>query len=48
MVLADRRVHGTTREMPLVRFERDEAQRLRPLAVRQRSLREDRFRHRCL
>lgn len=44
MILADQRVHGTTREMPLARFERDEAQRLRalparPLAVRERSLR---------
>jgi transposase len=29
--IADRRVHGTTGEVPLVRFERDEAARLAPL-----------------
>jgi transposase len=44
MIVADQRVHGTTREMPLARFERDEAPHLRPLparplAVRERSLR---------
>jgi transposase len=31
---ADARVHGTTKESPLVRFVRDEAQALRPLAGR--------------
>lgn len=31
MRLADEREHGTTHESPLVRFTRDEAQRLRPL-----------------
>jgi hypothetical protein len=41
---ADRRVHGTTREVPLARFERDELRLLRPLParplpVRERSLR---------
>lgn len=43
MMLADERVHGTTREQPRVRFERDEAAALRalparPLPVRQRRL----------
>jgi transposase len=31
---ANMRVHGTTRELPRVRFERDERPRLQPLAVR--------------
>lgn len=32
--VADVRIHGTTGEAPLVRFQRDEAHRLRPLADR--------------
>jgi transposase len=32
--VADERVHGTTKEKPSVRFERDERQALRPLAAR--------------
>jgi hypothetical protein len=32
--IADVRVHGTTGEAPLVRFERDEASALKPLAGR--------------
>jgi transposase len=41
--VADRRIHGTTREEPIVRFDRDERQALRahsgrPLAVRTRRL----------
>jgi transposase len=41
--VADRRVHGTTKEQPAVRFERDEQQAMlplptRPLAVRTRRL----------
>jgi transposase len=32
--VADRRIHGTTHEPPLVRFERDERAALRPLPVR--------------
>ena len=32
MVVADQRRHGTTREAPLIRFERDERVQLRPLA----------------
>jgi transposase len=32
--VADRRIHGTTREQPIVRFERDERQALRPLPPR--------------
>jgi len=43
MIKADERVHGTTHELPRVRFERDEAKALRPLPanpipVRQRRL----------
>jgi transposase len=34
MVVADQRRHGTTREAPQVRFERDERHQLRPLPVR--------------
>lgn len=34
MVEADRRIHGTTHETPIERFERDERQRLRPLPAR--------------
>jgi hypothetical protein len=33
--VADRRIHGTTREQPIIRFERDERQALRPLPSRQ-------------
>jgi transposase len=41
--VADRRIHGTTKEQPAIRFERDERQALRtlplrPLAVRTRRL----------
>jgi transposase len=32
--VADRRVHGTTREQPILRFERDERRALRPLPDR--------------
>ena len=32
--VADQRIHGTTREQPAVRFERDERQALRPLPTR--------------
>jgi transposase len=32
--VADRRIHGTTREQPIVRFERDERAALRPLPAR--------------
>lgn len=34
VAVADRRVHGTTREEPIVRFERDERSVLRPLPPR--------------
>jgi transposase len=34
MTIADQRCHGTTREAPMVRFERDEHTTLRPLPVR--------------
>jgi transposase len=40
MCAADRRVHGTTHEAPLVRFERDELALLRPLPARALPLRE--------
>jgi transposase len=34
VAVADRRIHGTTHEQPIVRFERDERQALRPLPTR--------------
>jgi hypothetical protein len=34
MTIADQRCHGTTREAPIVRFERDERAALRPLPLR--------------
>jgi transposase len=43
---ADQRRHGTTREAPLVRFERDEQAALRPLPARVRPRREQRLRRR--
>jgi hypothetical protein len=46
MALADQRVHGTTRETPHVRFERDERQALRPLPQRALPRREQRLRRR--
>jgi transposase len=46
MVIADQRRHGTTREAPIVRFERDERAMLRPLPVRALPRREQRLRRR--
>jgi transposase len=46
MTIADQRRHGTTREAPLVRFERDERARLRPLPARALPRREPRLRRR--
>jgi hypothetical protein len=46
MVLADQRRHGTTREAPIVRFERDERTTLRPLPVRALPRRTQRLRRR--
>jgi transposase len=46
MVTADQRIHGTTHEAPMVRFERDERQALRPLPVRVLPRREQRLRRR--
>lgn len=46
MVTADQRIHGTTHEAPMVRFERDERQALRPLPVRALPRREQRLRRR--
>ncbi|MFN2571858.1 MAG: IS21 family transposase [Gemmatimonadales bacterium] len=46
MVVADQRIHGTTREAPLVRFARDEDRALRPLPVRALPRREQRLRRR--
>lgn len=43
---ADQRRHGTTREAPLVRFDRDERTTLRPLPVRALPRREQRLRRR--
>lgn len=41
---ADRRVHGTTHEVPMVRFEREERAALRPLPARPLPSREQRLR----
>jgi transposase len=46
MVVADQRVHGTTREAPLTRFDRDERSALRPLPQRTLPRREQRLRRR--
>jgi transposase len=46
MVEADGRIHGTTHEPPIVRFERDERQALRPLPARPVPVREQRLRRR--
>jgi transposase len=46
MVEADQRIHGTTHERPLERFERDERHALRPLPARPVPVREQRLRRR--
>jgi transposase len=46
MTVADQRRHGTTREAPLVRFDRDEREALRPLPGRVLPRREQRLRRR--
>ena len=46
MVVADQRCHGTTREAPIIRFERDERAQLRPLPVRVLPRRTQRVRRR--
>jgi transposase len=46
MTIADQRRHGTTREAPLVRFDRDERARLRPLPGRALPRRAQRLRRR--
>ena len=46
MVLADQRRHGTTREAPILRFERDERASLRPLPIRALPRRTQRLRRR--
>jgi transposase len=46
MVLADDRIHGTTHETPIVRFDRDERAAMRPLPVRALPRREQRLRRR--
>jgi transposase len=46
MALADARIHGTTHEAPLARFEREERAALRPLPVRALPRREQRLRRR--
>lgn len=46
MAEADQRIHGTTHEAPLVRFERDERHALRPLPSRPVPVREQRLRRR--
>jgi transposase len=44
--VADRRIHGTTREWPAVRFERDERPALRPLPARPLAVRTRRLKRR--
>ena len=44
--VADRRIHGTTRERPAVRFERDESKALRPLPARPLAVRTRRLKRR--
>ena len=44
--VADHRIHGTTRERPAVRFERDERQALRPLSARPLAVRTRRLKRR--
>lgn len=46
MVLADDRIHGTTHEPPIVRFDRDERAAMRPLPIRAFPRREQRLRRR--
>jgi transposase len=46
MVLADDRIHGTTHETPIARFDRDERATMRPLPVRALPRREQRLRRR--
>lgn len=46
LMTADQRIHGTTHEAPIVRFDRDERQALRPLPVRALPRREQRLRRR--
>lgn len=46
MVEADRRIHGTTHERPIDRFERDERRQLRPLPSRGLRVRERRLQRR--
>jgi transposase len=46
MVIADQRRHGTTREAPILRFDRDERVQLRPLPVRALPQRTQRVRRR--
>src|SRR5438128_8585863 len=46
MTIADQRCHGTTREAPLVRFERDERAALRALPIRALPRRAQRLRRR--
>jgi transposase len=46
IVVADQRVHGTTREAPLTRFERAEREALRPLPQRALPRRDQRLRRR--
>jgi transposase len=46
MAVADERIHGTTHEAPMVRFDREERAALRPLPVRALPRREQRLRRR--
>jgi len=44
--VADRRIHGTTKEQPAIRFDRDERQALRPLSTRSLAVRTRRLKRR--
>jgi transposase len=44
--VADQRIHGTTKERPIVRFQRDERQALRPLPTRPLAVRTRRLKRR--
>ena len=46
VVVADRRIHGTTKEQPAIRFERDERQAMRPLPIRPLAVRTRRLKRR--
>jgi transposase len=46
VVVADQRIHGTTKEQPAIRFERDERQAMRPMPTRPLAVRTRRLKRR--